>query len=113
MADLTGGQGCEWVVEALGCDIARLKDPAELHAIFEDLIDGMKLYPVAAPQWHQFPGEGGITGLCLLSESHLACHTFPEFGSLCLNVFCCRSRPEWDFRTYFEEKLGAASVRVR
>ena len=113
MADLTGGQGCEWVIEALGCDQERLKDLSQLQSVFEDLIGGMSLHPVSAPQWHQFPGEGGITGLCLLAESHLACHTFPEFGSLCLNVFCCRPRPEWAFEEYLRDKLGATSVRIR
>lgn len=113
MADLTGGQGCEWVIEALGCDIERLKDPERLREIFQDLIAGLALHPVAEAQWHRFPGAGGITGLCLLAESHLACHTFPEFGSLCLNVFCCRPRPEWEFEQYLRDKMGAASVRVR
>lgn len=113
MADLSGGQGCEWVIEAMGCEPSRLRDPALLQAVFDDLIGGLTLHPVSAPQWHQFPGTGGLTGLCLLAESHLACHTFPEFGSLCLNVFCCRPRPEWTFDAYLREKLGAAAVRVR
>ncbi|MBL8238521.1 MAG: S-adenosylmethionine decarboxylase [Bryobacterales bacterium] len=113
MAGLPGGQGCEWVIEAFGCDCERLKDLSLLRAVFQDLIGGLSLHPVSDPQWHQFPGAGGITGLCLLAESHLACHTFPEFGSLCLNVFCCRPRPEWAFADYLREKLGATSVRVR
>lgn len=113
MADLTGGQGCEWVIEALGCEIERLKDVSQLRQLFNDVIDALALHPVAEPQWHQFPGAGGVTGLCLLAESHLACHTFPEFGSICLNVFCCRPRPEWAFEAYLRDKLGASAVRVR
>jgi len=113
MADLTGGEGCEWVIEALGCEIERLKDVSQLREVFNDLIDALALHPVAEPQWHQFPGAGGVTGLCLLAESHLACHTFPEFGSICLNVFCCRPRPEWAFEAYLRDKLGASAVRVR
>lgn len=113
MADLTGGEGCEWVIEALGCEIERLKDVSQLREVFNDLIDALALHPVAEPQWHQFPGAGGVTGLCLLAESHLACHTFPEFGSICLNVFCCRPRPEWAFEAYLRAKLGASAVRVR
>ena len=63
--------------------------------------------------WHQFPNTGGITGLCLLAESHLACHTFPEFGSLCLNLFCCVPREAWDFEGELATAFGATSVTVR
>lgn len=105
--------GTEWVIEALGCEAERLKDPSLLRQLFADLIAGLVLNPVADTQWHQFPGAGGITGLCLLAESHLACHTFPEFGSLCLNVFCCKARPEWDFVSYLKKTFDAQQVQVR
>lgn len=105
--------GCEWVIEALGCEAERLKDLNTLRALFADLIAELALHPVGEAQWHQFPGPGGITGLCLLAESHLACHTFPEFGSLCLNVFCCKARPDWDFVSYLKKTFEAQEVRVR
>ena len=105
--------GCEWIVEAHGCDAAALKDLDALDRLFARIIQGIHLHPVAQPAWHQFPGSGGITGLSLLAESHIACHTFPEYGSLCLNVFCCRPRPEWDFESELRTALHAASVRVR
>ena len=38
---------------------------------------------------------------------------FPNIGSLCLNMFCCRPRPEWDFERYLTEHFGAARVSVR
>ncbi len=89
--------GVEWVVEAHGCDPVALADLGKLQSLFESLTRDLALHPVGEPNWHQFAGTGGITGVRLLSESHLACHTFPEFGSLCLNVFCCRPRPDSDF----------------
>ena len=55
----------------------------------------------------------GVTGVCLLGESHIACHTFPEHGSLCLNLFCCRPRAEWDFAGHLKRAFGATTVRVR
>ena len=77
------------------------------------MIREMMLHPVGEPLWHQFPRTGGITALYLLAESHLTCHTFPEHGSLCLNLFCCVPRPEWDFQGELKEVLGAERVSVR
>ena len=105
--------GCEWVIEAHGCSPASLSDPETLDRLFTALVDGMELHPVQPALWHQFPGSGGMTGLLLLSESHLACHTFPEFSSLCLNVFCCRPRPEYDFKAALQSILGAQKITVR
>ena len=106
------GSGCEWIIEAHRCDPARITDLAAMRALFDRLIAGMDLHPVGDSRWHQFSG-GGITGLALLEESHIACHTFPEYGSLCLNVFCCRPRPDWDFENQLRRELGAESVEVR
>ena len=56
---------------------------------------------------------GGVTGLALLSESHLACHTYPEFGVATFNLYCCRARPRWNWEAVLAEMLGATSVTVR
>lgn len=105
--------GCEWVVDARGCEAAALADLGKLRALFARMIGELGLHPVGETVWRQFPETGGITGLCLLAESHLACHTFPEYGSLCLNLFCCRPRPEWDFAGALKAMVGAAAVEVR
>jgi S-adenosylmethionine decarboxylase len=105
--------GVEWIVEAHGCRPDGLRDPAALRALFLALIDDLGLHTVGEILWHQFPITGGITGLALLSESHLTCHTFPEHGSICLNLFSCGPRPRWDFETGLREFLGAEVVCVR
>ncbi|SRR5579871_4150176 len=105
--------GVEWIVEAHGCAPAKLRDLEILRELFRAVIDELGLHTVGKINWHRFPYPGGITGMALLSESHLTCHTFPEHQSICLNLFSCRPRPRWDFENRLREYLGADDVRVR
>lgn len=105
--------GIEWVVDARGCEPAALADLTLLRSLFDRLIAELQLTPVGEPAWHVFAGTGGVTGFVMLAESHLACHTFPELGTICLNVFCCRIRADWDARRILSEILGAGAVDVR
>jgi len=104
--------GTEWIVDAQGCSADALRSLASLRNLFEQIVEDLGLRTIGETHWHQFPGTGGITGLCLLSESHLTCHTFPEFGSLCLNLFCCLPRRRWDFESQLSVRFLATSTRV-
>ena len=106
-------RGDEWIVEAFGCDAERLADRAVLASLFDRMVPELALRPIGAGQWHVFPPPGGITGMLLLAESHLTVHTFPEHGSLCLNLFCCTPRASWPFAERLSELLGAERVTVR
>jgi S-adenosylmethionine decarboxylase len=105
--------GVEWVIDAHGCDAARLRSSQPLRALFARAIEELGLKPVAAPVWHEFGGEGGVSGLVLLAESHLSCHSFPESRYLALNLYCCRPRPAWDWAAQLREAVGAERVDVR
>lgn len=105
--------GHEWVVEAHGCDPARLASLPALQALFDAMVDELALHPVAPAHWHRFPAPGGITGMLLLAESHLTVHTFPEHASLCLNLFCCTPRAPWPYAARLAALVGAGEVRVR
>lgn len=104
--------GCEWIVDAHGCDPSALRCLDTLKALFEQLVADLGLQPVAEAVWHQFPEAGGITGVVVLSESHLTCHTFPERGFAALNLYCCRPRPTWPWAERLADALGATDVRV-
>jgi S-adenosylmethionine decarboxylase len=105
--------GCEWIVDAHGCDPVRVADVAILRSLFASIVEELCLTPVADAVWHVFPHPGGVTGLVALAESHLTVHTFPEHGSLCINLFCCRPRAEWAWEGRLREHVGAARVDVR
>src|SRR5690606_20091676 len=107
---LTGGT--EWLVDALACDPARLRDMDALVELGATLVTALELTVIGAPLLHRFDGPGGVTGLYLLSESHLAWHTYPESGLCTLNVYCCRARPMLDWAGLLRGTLGARQVRV-
>ncbi len=105
--------GVEWLLEIFGCPEKSLRSRRSLAGLFREIVAGMELHPVGQPVWHRFPGTGGLTGFWLLQESHLAVHSFPEFGSACLNVFCCSARPPMDWSEAASGRLGAKEIRVR
>ena len=105
--------GSEWLVDASGCPSRLLADPATMTRVCADVIDGLGLIVVGEPAWHRFGGPGGVTGLYLLTESHLACHTFPEHGLATFNLYCCRPRADWPWEAHLVERLGAERVLVR
>lgn len=105
--------GAHWLVDAYGCDPEALRSTARLGALFDAAVRELGLKPVGEPRWHAFPGPGGVTGLLLLSESHLACHTFPESGFASFDLYCCRPREDWPWEARLAEHVGAQRVSVR
>ena len=89
--------GTEWLIDAFGCRSDRLADVDFLHGVCDEIIAALDLHVVGQAQWRQFPPPGGITALCLLTESHLSLHTYPEKGVATINLYCCRPRPAWDW----------------
>ncbi len=105
--------GIEWVVDAFGCSPEALRSPESLSVLFERIVAEQGLNPLSPATVHVFPPPGGVTAVLLLSESHLTCHTCPEYGYAALNLYSCRPRPPVDFPARLAEALGAAHVEVR
>lgn len=74
------------------CDVSVMTDADILAALCRThtLDVGLTL---VGEKWHTFPeyqGEpGGVTGMLLLAESHLAIHTWPERSGVTLDVYVC------------------------
>lgn len=105
--------GTEWLIDAENCDAEKLRDLANVRGIFDRVVDDLGLKTVGEPTWHKFPEAGGVTGLVMLTESHFACHTYPEHGIATFNLYCCRTRPEWNWEANLKEILGATTVNVQ
>ena len=105
--------GTEWLIDATGCRADRLRDIRTLRRVCHEIIAQLDLHVVGEGMWHAFPPPGGVTCLFLLTESHLACHTYPEIGLATFNLYCCRVRPAWPWENRLHALLGAAAVRIR
>ncbi len=104
--------GTEWLVEAEECNENLLRDEKLLRTVFSRIISDLGLKTLGEPLWHKFGGAGGVTGLVMLTESHLACHTYPEHRVATFNLYCCRTRPEWNWEENLKEILNASEVRI-
>ncbi|HEX7772850.1 MAG TPA: S-adenosylmethionine decarboxylase, partial [Pyrinomonadaceae bacterium] len=96
-----------------GCDADALADLERLRAVFSRVIEDLDLHVVGEIAWATFPHPGGVSGLALLSESHLACHTYPEFRAATFNLYCCRNRASWSWEATLKQMLGATDVKAR
>ncbi len=104
--------GTEWLIEAKNCNENLLRDEHTLRRVFDAIIKDLGLKTLGKDIWHKFPGEGGVTGLIALTESHLACHTYPEYNIATFNLYCCKTRPEWDWENNLQKMLEAEEVLI-
>ena len=67
---------------------AAMTDELALRHLCLDAVHAAGLTPVGE-LFHRFPAPGGVTGVVLLAESHLAVHTWPERGAVTLDAYVC------------------------
>ena len=82
--------GLHLTADLRGCDPrqAAMTDPPALRALCLAAVQAAGLRPVGE-LFHRFPPPGGITGVVLLAESHVAVHTWPEMDAVTLDVYVC------------------------
>lgn len=56
---------------------------------------------------HSLPSPPGVTGVVLLDESHISCHTYADRGWMAIDIFVCGEGKDpiigWE---YLKEQLG-------
>lgn len=108
----------EVLVDVSGCAPEALADPEAMRGLADAMVSLLGVSVLLPPQLHRFEdsqfGPGGVTGLYLLSESHLALHSWPERGVLLLSICCCRPLPQDDdLARLLRDQLGAVHIRLR
>ena len=82
--------GLHLTADLSGCPSQRslFSVPDELRTLCRQAVDGVGLQAVGE-LFHRFEAGGGVTGVLLLAESHLALHTWPELGAVTIDVYVC------------------------
>lgn len=111
VAEVGAFAGQHVFAEFEGVDPALLDDVAFLRATLTSSLDtaGATVCDVVSRRF----APQGVTVLALLSESHASLHTYPEVGSVFLDVFTCgdRADPELAMRL-LAEALAARSTNI-
>ncbi|KQU78265.1 MULTISPECIES: adenosylmethionine decarboxylase [unclassified Rhizobacter] len=83
-------QGLHLTADLRGCATGNpaMTDPDALRRCCLAAVAAAALRPVGE-LFHRFPAPGGVTGVVLLAESHLAVHTWPELDAVTLDVYVC------------------------
>jgi len=83
-------QGLHLTADLRGCAPGNpaMTDPDALRRRCLAAVAAAALRPVGE-LFHRFPAPGGVTGVVLLAESHLAVHTWPELAAVTLDVYVC------------------------
>ncbi len=79
--------GRHLVVELYACDATRLDDVAAVEAALLEATRAVGA-TVVGHAFHRYAPQG-VTGVVLISESHLSVHTWPESGYAAVDVFTC------------------------
>ncbi|MCY0880272.1 MAG: adenosylmethionine decarboxylase [Firmicutes bacterium] len=99
------------LAEVHGCDSEILNDHGAVERIMVSaaLKAGAEVREVA---FHKFSPQG-VSGVVVISESHLAVHTWPELGYAAVDVFTCGdSVNPWDACHYIVEQFRAQNFHA-
>lgn len=67
---------------------------------------------VLSAHFHHFGEGAGVTGVVMLSESHISIHSWPEHQFAALDIFMCgAAQPELAL-AWLQDALAPATVRV-
>lgn len=97
------------LAEFYGCESAVLDSAAKVERAMVDaaLEAGAEVREVA---FHKFSPQG-VSGVVVISESHLAIHTWPELGYAAVDIFTCGDRVDpWDACRHLVARLGATEI---
>ncbi len=103
--------GTHLVVDAWHAPSALLNDPEQIREALSSAVfaGGATLLDLCV---HQFSPHG-VTATATLAESHIAIHTWPEYGYFAADLFFCGAGDPHAAATVLQRSLQAEQVETR
>lgn len=105
-------KGKHLIVDVLTKNSEKLTDKKFTRDFFKKIIKEIEMKAVLPTVVYQFPTlfkgkngkrpKGGISAFCILEESHLSCHSWPEENYIAYDIYSCKD---------FEEKKVIKLIR--
>ncbi len=103
--------GEHYIVEASGCDPEIISNVEKMQQILVNAAHkaNVKIWAVS---FHRFPPQG-VSGVIVISESHISVHSWPEYGYVALDIYTCgeHSNPE-EAVNYALQEFKAENVHI-
>lgn len=94
------------LLELYDCDTKILNDPVRVEKIMHDAALAARA-TIVKSVFHNF-NPYGVSGVVVIAESHLAIHTWPEYGYAAVDLFTCGEEIDpWVAHHYVAEHLKA------
>lgn len=102
---MSNALGNHILVEFMGCDPHIMND---VSSIERDMVGAAQKAgaTVINSTFHHF-SPYGVSGVVVIQESHLAIHTWPEYGYAAVDLFTCGEMDAWISFDYLKECFGA------
>lgn len=99
------------IAELWQCDFDKLNDMDYIEQTFVDaaLKSGAEVREVA---FHKFAPQG-VSGVVIISESHLTIHSFPEHGYASVDVYTCGDLDPTIAAEYIAQALGSQASELK
>lgn len=101
--------GRQILVEYYDCDANLINDVDHVERV---LLDGTKLAKatIISHNFHKFSPHG-VSGTVVIAESHVAIHTWPEYGYAAVDIFTCGETIDpWVIQEHIKEHFKSAKV---
>ena len=101
--------GTHLIIDLIGA--SRLDDLAHIEATLRRCVEVSKA-TLLHIHLHHFTPNGGVSGVAVLSESHISIHSWPEADYAALDVFMCGEAEPHNAIEVLREAFAPSDIRV-